>query len=307
LNLNLNLKDFPPEDFRFANVSFFTPRKHLVNTYRPKILVHASKCPEAGPFLLLVIPSVDFHVKDRLAVRRTWASVLYGGAWPGDSRNFSSVVKLVFFFGKSWNFASIRDESRRYNDVVQADFVDSYRNLSLKMAAVLQWSTEHCAGARHVMKVDEDTFVDLGLVVDLLSEVSRRRHRYVLGYRHPRDHPPAVRFGKWRVSNLTYPFRRFPRYVTGHSYVISGDAVKALAWAYWHMPLVPNEDAYVTGILATSVGVQGLACSRFAHAVDEDDRCELVAGRSVTQTLFKPPSEFYRMWERLAFGCECPR
>ena len=196
-------------------------------------------------------------------------------------------------------------ESQRFGDVVLADFKDSYRNLSLKMATVMQWSSAHCPGARHVMKVDEDTWVDLGLAVDLLSEVSRRRTRYVMGFRHPRDHPQAARFGKWMVSNLTYPFRRFPRYVTGHSYVISREAVRALAWAYWHMPLVPNEDAYVTGILATSVGVARIHCPRFAHAGFEDDRCELVEGRSVTQTLFKPPSELYRMWERLSYGCGC--
>ena len=301
------VQDFPPEDFAAVqiNASFFVARRNVVNNFFPRILLHASRCPDTGPFLLLVVPSIDFHRRERTAIRKTWASPVYGEAWPGDSRNFTTVVKLVFFFGTSHRSYSLMEESQQYGDVVVADFVESYQNLSLKMAVVMQWSAAHCPGARHVMKLDEDTFLDLPLLVDLLSEVSRRRPRYILGYRHHMNHPPVVRGGRWGVPREVYPFRKYPRYVIGPSYVITGNAVKDLVWAYMHMPLMINEDVYLTGLLAIAAGIRKLSCPRFAHNVNESPVCELVGGKSVSQTFFSPPNELFRMWNMIQYGCRC--
>ena len=40
--------------------------------------------------------------------------------------------------------ASVRVESARYGDIVQTDFLDSYRNLTLKAVSWMRWVDAHC-------------------------------------------------------------------------------------------------------------------------------------------------------------------
>ncbi|KAK7090903.1 hypothetical protein V1264_010642 [Littorina saxatilis] len=297
-----NLQDFPPDEYLSKEASFFTPRPTLVHRSFPRVLMNCSRCPETGPVLLVIVPSVVQHVKHREAIRSTWASPVYGQLWPRSGTNLTDLVKLVFFFGVGGNADILRQECKHYGDIVQADFTENYRNLSLKMAAALQWSVAHCAGAGHVMKVDEDTFVNLPLAYDLVKTLSSHRSNYILGFKHHIDKPPVVRKGKWNVEKDLYPFPKFPRYLTGPSYLMSGNAAKALASTSKRMPLIPNEDAYVTGILAKAAGVQRIHSPSFAHEKLQYRPCELVDGRSVSQTRFKPYSKLYDIWRMLTKG-----
>jgi hypothetical protein len=46
-------------------------------------------------------------------------------------------------------------------DIVQEDFLDSYRNVSLKSAAMLKWSYTYCPSAKYTLKGDDDMFVNI--------------------------------------------------------------------------------------------------------------------------------------------------
>ena len=87
----------------------------------------------------------------------------------------------------------------------------------------------------------------------------------------------------------------------GHSYVISGEAIKPLHYAAQRIPLVPNEDAYVTGILAKSANVSRVHCSRMSTSF-QANRCGLVTGAAISQTGFWGNSAIYRMWDRIYTG-----
>ena len=62
-------------------------------------------------------------------------------------------------------------ESSKYHDVVAADFVDSYRNLTLKMMVGLKWVSRFCPHSRFVLKCDLDTFVNLPLLTRILPSI----------------------------------------------------------------------------------------------------------------------------------------
>nr|KAG5712162.1 hypothetical protein BaRGS_014512 [Batillaria attramentaria] len=248
----LGLADFPDEEYLVQNESLFVPRETVVNSYTPEYIIQAQELCEAdGPFLLVAVPSIRNHTIRRKAIRKTWAGPGYGSPWPRKTLRHS--VKVVFFFGtgvEGDKDVKLEAEAKLYGDIVQADFVDTYRNLTLKMAAVLHWTANHCPGARHVIKVDEDTIVNLPLLVDVLELVSAHQGRYVMGYKHLSKQPIVIREGRWKVDEDAYPLSVFPNYLYGHSYVISGDAVQELLSAYQRMPSVPTEDAFFTGILA---------------------------------------------------------
>ena len=325
----------------FSTVFYPRPLPPARNPYIPKYLIQARElCPADGPYVLVVVPSVEDHTKEREFIRTTWGRPAYAyayangnGLWPAATEkptlNNNRSVKLVFFLGERASgggggggggggaggggrrSAVLEAESKRYGDIVVADFVDSYRNLSLKMGAVLHWSSTFCPGARHLQKVDEDTVVNLPALVRLLEELPSRGYarRFVLGHRHYVDRPRVVRSGHWAVEPDAYPLPYFPRYLYGHCYVISGDVVRDLLRAHSRTPLVPVEDAYLTGILAHSVGALRLHSPRFVPLLPRQslyDRCDVIVGNDVSQAGLKPMPVMESVWKLFVSG-ECFR
>jgi len=60
-------------------------------------------------------------------------------------------VRLAFIFGRLSSVRGAEEalnvESGRYGDIVQGNFVDSYRNLTLKSLTDLDWVVDHCPAA----------------------------------------------------------------------------------------------------------------------------------------------------------------
>ncbi|KAK7506777.1 hypothetical protein BaRGS_00002252 [Batillaria attramentaria] len=303
-----SLNESQEEDYLRHNTSYFIPRAQIINAFLPKLIIQTRDlCPKDDLFLLIVVPSVVDKFNERQAIRNTWASPIYGtSTWPRKKLRHS--VKIVFFLGvknASSNSGLLKQESALHGDIVQADFVDSYRNLSIKIAAACHWSATYCGSARHLLKVDSDTFVNLPLLLEFLEIVSARSSHYVLGCNAGqtssvvRSHP-----SKWAVGLDEYPFRSYPVYLYGNSYVISGDAIPELLHAYQHMPLVPVEDALFTGILRKVAGVRHIYCPYFAHpsVKRKIDLCPFARDRALTQTGFNHPPGLYVMWKLIRTG-----
>lgn len=49
----------------------------------------------------------------------------------------------------------------RYGDIVQEDFVDSYRNLTHKAIMALRWVSQNCQNAKLILKADDDIFINI--------------------------------------------------------------------------------------------------------------------------------------------------
>ncbi|KAL1435359.1 hypothetical protein MTO96_032367 [Rhipicephalus appendiculatus] len=112
-------------------------------------------CPtDAQVDYLFLVLSAPEYVDRRNVIRRTWAK---------DVRR-SSANRVLFLVGKPGT-AKLQDalelESLGYGDIVQEDFSDTYRNLSLKSVMLLRWASLHCRQARFVVKIDDDCFPNL--------------------------------------------------------------------------------------------------------------------------------------------------
>lgn len=71
---------------------------------------------------------------------------------------------MIFVIGQSREVAlhdKLREESVTYHDIVVADFVDSYRNLSYKALTAMHWIREYCKGAKYIVKTDDDVFINI--------------------------------------------------------------------------------------------------------------------------------------------------
>lgn len=57
--------------------------------------------------------------------------------------------------------SKIEEESKIYGDLMQIRISDFYRNLSLKVAGLLNWLYRMCANIDFVLKVDDDVYVNV--------------------------------------------------------------------------------------------------------------------------------------------------
>ncbi|KAK3729054.1 hypothetical protein RRG08_005427 [Elysia crispata] len=93
-------------------------------------------------------------------MRRRISRYIYGNI--RNTRPYT--IKIVFLVGLSKNSeteAQIRNESLKYEDILQGNFVDHYFNLSYKTIMGYRWAQLHCRNIKLVCKVDDDVFVDI--------------------------------------------------------------------------------------------------------------------------------------------------
>ena len=238
---------------------YFSLRPTRISDVPEKFAITSNVCSPnpKSPTIFVIVPSVasSQDAVERLKIRQTWASKLYGPSWTQNS-----FARLAFFFGgfnKSPKaLEALKQESDKYGDIVVGDFQDSYSNLSLKIAVAITWAARNCQQITAAVKVDMDTYMNIDRVLSLINKLPRiATPSFVFGRQHCDLHPLVIRTSKWAVPESLYPFKYFPRYIYGHAYVLSGPAVKVMAESFPYFPIVPNEDAFVTGIMAVTLNI----------------------------------------------------
>lgn len=114
--------------------------------------------------VVLVFSYIEYE-KERNIIRETW----------GKTKLFDKdgEVKIVFLLASTPSRevqARLEKESKEYQDIVQGNFVDSYRNLAYKNLMGIQWVLEFCPQAKFVVKTDDDIFLDLFEINFLVSK-----------------------------------------------------------------------------------------------------------------------------------------
>lgn len=134
--------------------------------YNPK-----QKCKEDGfdlkPQVVFLVKSAMNHFKRRNAIRSSW----------GHERRFSDVlIRTVFLLGvaSSEESASVQNlvdiEAANFEDIVQANFIDTYFNNTMKTMSGFRWAVENCHSAKYYMFVDDDYFVSTKNVLRFLKD-----------------------------------------------------------------------------------------------------------------------------------------
>lgn len=77
--------------------------------------------------------------------------------------------------------SGIEIESRRYGDILLADFDDTYRNLSLKSLAILRWSQLYCTSAEFIFQGDSDALVFPQQVQTFVRQITNQHTPRIYG------------------------------------------------------------------------------------------------------------------------------
>ncbi|KAJ2945403.1 hypothetical protein O0L34_g208 [Tuta absoluta] len=161
-----------------------------------------------GVYLVITIFSALKNTEERKMIRNTW------------QQNGNKCIKLVFLLGTVDNYSinkAIDEESALHADIVQGNFIDTYRNLTYKHVMGLKWVTRYCRKTQFMLKIDDD--------VTISPEMFRLtiQHRLGQGYSttdyiacNPLRNSSVMRkSSKWTVPKEEYHNDTYPDYCDG--------------------------------------------------------------------------------------------
>ncbi|KAI8497176.1 Separin [Branchiostoma belcheri] len=215
-------------------------------------------CQNGTVFLLILVTTAPQNHRNRYEIRQTWGNVTEASG---------VTIKTVFVTGKPQSKTSqeaLERENALHQDIVQGDFLDSYRNLTLKTILCLRWASQYCPQARYVMKADDDTFVSMFTLVKHLQTLPSGTTDLVTGWvyenRAPLRDPDFI--PKWYVSKEEYHREVFPKYPAGFAYVMSNDTVLKIYQVALDIKYLFLEDVYI-GLCMEKLGISPVHHSGF--------------------------------------------
>lgn len=273
--------------------------------YRFKIR-NDRKCAEVNGTvrLLLLVKSALQHRSQRDAIRLSWGF---------ESRFSDVVIRRVFMLGtgEPETQDEVDAEYARHKDLVQADFIDSYYNNTIKTMLGFRWAFQHCREAEFVLFVDDDYYVSVKNLLKFirnpwgLSAVDSEEEntpatfvgdgRLWAGFVFARSRPMRHRWSKWYLSLDEYPYSRFPPYVTAGAFVLSQPALTDLYQVAQYTRPFRFDDIFL-GIVARKAGLRPLHSDAFrfwGRPEYPEDFEGLVAAHG-----FSDPELLVRVWEQ---------
>ncbi|EYC03090.1 hypothetical protein Y032_0096g2932 [Ancylostoma ceylanicum] len=162
--------------------------------------------------------------------------------------NFTILFPLGLSSDSAVNEA-VAKEHQRSGDMLQADFLDTYRNLTLKTYAHSHYMSLNCTNVRVVMKIDDDIAWNVRVIFDYISKISQEENAL---------HCRMAQFlsadrnisSKWYTTEEEYPEKYFPQYCHGPLYVATHSTIRRMHVQTNNVPLFWIDDVFSTGFVA---------------------------------------------------------
>ena len=185
--------------------------------------------------LLMLITSHPLSFDRRDAIRQTWASI---------SESNRSKVRHLFVLGAVGNVTNtnrtIEMENVIYGDIIQGNFTDTYTNLTLKTLLSLKWALRYCNNTKYVIKVDDDVWLNVPKLLNLLLVEGHRLENAVGGLVISSFNNKT--HGQRKTSAMT---NVYPPFCSGTAYVTTMTTVRHIVNISLKVPLFHLEDVYI--------------------------------------------------------------
>lgn len=183
-----------------------TKRNELIDLLDFKFMRNSLVCQNVPLLAIIVVSSSPYNYYKRQAIRNTWVQ----------DGNF---FKLVFLFGETDDVVVeqiIKLEYAKYKDIVQGNFIDTYKNLTYKHVMGLQWATQYCSNVKFVLKIDDDIFVNVEELKVLLKNFSSKVEKDLIACRLNYNlMVQRNKHSKWFLSRDEYKQDKYPPYCSG--------------------------------------------------------------------------------------------
>ncbi|EFA02353.1 beta-1,3-galactosyltransferase 5 [Tribolium castaneum] len=232
-----------------------------------KYILTPAPCLKSETLAVVIVTSHRNNVETRSAMRRTVSS--------GELAKLG--LKRAFLVGESsdniyMNQAALVDESHRFGDIIQGNFIEDYRNLTYKHLMGLRWVSENCPTTQYVIKMDDDIVINIGSTVQLLRNLTLPGDSiagYVLRDLSPKREPA----NKWYVTPEEYRFGKYPSFVSGWFYITRVSVAARLVLLSHYFKYFWIDDVYVTGILAKNLRLRLIDLKRYFTVFPEFLQC----------------------------------
>ncbi|XP_076314444.1 beta-1,3-galactosyltransferase 5-like [Tachypleus tridentatus] len=211
----------------------------------------------------------------------------------------------------------LAEENVRYGDIVQEDFPDTFKHLALKSVMGLKWSVSFCNNADFVMKTDEDIFVHVPNLLNILHNFYSTKERTLICHFNRvrrilrKDFLDTVppHYIKYMVTDKELPGQYFPPYCAGLGYVFPISVGEDLYKAALSTPVFFIEDVYITGFCRYKARVEMYDHPSFTLKPSihpQQGSCAFSDGRVTSQEL--EPQELQELWKQVnTQGFFCPQ
>ncbi|KAG4065713.1 hypothetical protein HA402_012391 [Bradysia odoriphaga] len=203
--------------------------------------------------VVIVVLSARNHFDRRNLIRQTYGSV---------RKAFNvHVLGVVFMLGNLDAPGSdvtdgnkLREEINRFGDIVVGDFVDSYRNLTLKTIMAYEWLTSYCRDAQVVVKTDDDVFVNIFEVAKELDSWSQAEivssNIWCIVDRN--ETTIKDKNSVYYASPLDFPTGVFPDHCEGLAYMTPIGVIDRIIneiWKSFPGTVCTHEDVFMTAVV----------------------------------------------------------
>lgn len=194
---------------------------------------------EEERLIVYFITSAPENWENREVIRATW------GALPNP--------RPVFITGYSANIGvmdRVVEEAHLFQDIIVEDFLDAYRNLTLKTAFILKSFLSLCPHAHFLIKTDDDMFLQPRLFQELLAaaDLDQLTGNVQVGAIPYRDAASKYYLPLW-IYNETL----LPTFISGWTYVLPGRRVPDIFEAAFTVPMLNLEDVFFTGLVSGQI------------------------------------------------------
>ncbi|XP_059173034.1 beta-1,3-galactosyltransferase 5-like [Physella acuta] len=209
-------------------------------------------CAEGETEVLFVVPSAPENFEKRGKVRQSDRGEFV--------TNESNKAKLLFFLGKPENNnqtiqSKIDEEANQYQDIVQENFPDVYKNIRLKAMSMLKWAITYCKQTSYVIRTDDDVKVNTSELISIMKRTNEKFENFILGDK--KENWEAVRnnASKYYLPVSEYSQKVLPPFALGGLLGYPLSTVTLLYNAALRIKPIWLDDVFITGICAPKVNV----------------------------------------------------
>ncbi|XP_055296704.1 beta-1,3-galactosyltransferase 2-like [Sitodiplosis mosellana] len=214
-----------------------------------KYLISKPECSRdsSTPYFVTLVLSKPSRFERRIASRDTWAH--------SDPR-----TKTYFLMGMVESpilKKRIIVEEAKFKDIIQGNFVDSYRNKTYKHTMALKWFSENCPHVKYLLKLDDDVFPNIPAIHQYLVS-SAQYGAYIHGIKGNRT---VVREGKRKIKPEEFNHDQFPEYVDGSAAIYPSTFVREALKKTLTTPFFWMDDVYISGIIRKKLNAKIISIS----------------------------------------------
>lgn len=152
----------------------------------------------------------------------------------------------------------IRNEFHTFQDILQSNYLDSYRNNTLKSIMGINWAAEYCKSTDFFLMVDDDMLVSVkNLVKALKDENYTRSNLLYMGYTMEESESIRDMDDIHYVPESQYPYKFYPTYVSGGAIIFSQLSMQIIKKAIPKIKMFSVDDAFI-GVVANAFRIPAI-------------------------------------------------